>query len=108
VLDSLEHARAVVPSPWSIEIANAVAAADVSRFLELLKGRSVQTDLQTAERALTDTLAIARRHNLSSYDSAYLELAMREGFALATLDDRLKQASAAAGVKLLQQTRHQR
>jgi predicted nucleic acid-binding protein len=37
-------------------------------------------------------------HRLSAYDAAYLELALRHGLPLATLDDKLKAASAAAGV----------
>jgi predicted nucleic acid-binding protein len=40
-------------------------------------------------------------YNLSTYDAAYLELAMRWGVQLATLDDKLKAAAAAAGVPLL-------
>ena len=44
---------------------------------------------------------IARRHNLSFYDAAYLELAQREGIALATLDQALARAAAAEGVQLI-------
>ena len=39
-------------------------------------------------------------HNLSAYDAAYLELAIRRGLPLATLDDKLKAAAQAVGVKL--------
>ena len=41
---------------------------------------------------------LARAHNLSAYDAAYLELALRRGLKLATLDKKLKAAAAAAGV----------
>jgi len=47
-----------------------------------------------------DTLGLARAHNLSAYDAAYLELAMRRGLPIATLDDKLKAAAAAVGVSL--------
>ena len=47
-------------------------------------------------------LALAREHNLSSYAAAYLELAMREGCPLATLDEQLRAAAANAGVKVLE------
>lgn len=40
-------------------------------------------------------LMLARRHMLSSYDSAYLELAVRQSSPLATLDKRLAQAALA-------------
>jgi predicted nucleic acid-binding protein len=37
---------------------------------------------------------------LSAYDAAYLELAMREGLPLATLDERLKNAANVSGVAI--------
>ena len=43
-------------------------------------------------------LSLARAHGLSSYDAAYLELALRRGLALATLDKKLKAAASAVGV----------
>ena len=43
---------------------------------------------------------LARAHNLSAYDAAYLELAIRLGLPLACLDGRLKTAAAASGVVL--------
>jgi predicted nucleic acid-binding protein len=44
---------------------------------------------------------LARTHHLSAYDAAYLELAIREGLPLATLDDDLRRAAARAGVVLV-------
>jgi predicted nucleic acid-binding protein len=44
---------------------------------------------------------LARRHRLSFYDAAYLELAQRERIALATLDQALARAAAAEGVLLI-------
>jgi predicted nucleic acid-binding protein len=43
-------------------------------------------------------LSLARTHNLSAYDAAYLELALRRGLSLASLDANLKTAAKAAGV----------
>ena len=48
----------------------------------------------------TQTLAMARLHQLSAYDAAYLELALRQSLPLATLDASLKRAAEAAGVPL--------
>ena len=59
------------------------------------------TDGHTAKRALGDTLQLARRFKLSAYHASYLELAMREGLPLATLDDDLRTAMAIVGTKLL-------
>lgn len=39
-------------------------------------------------------------YSQSVYDAAYLELAMRRGVPLATLDDKLKAAAEAVGVPL--------
>ena len=49
-----------------------------------------------------DTLfSLAKRHRLTFYDAAYLELAQREGIALATLDQALSRAATAEGVPLI-------
>ncbi|MDB5653832.1 MAG: PilT protein [Tardiphaga sp.] len=53
--------------------------------------------LPDSERVLT----LARRHRLSFYDAAYLELAQREGIALATLDQALARAATAEAVPLI-------
>jgi predicted nucleic acid-binding protein len=50
-------------------------------------------------RAFGDIAHLARTHQLSSYDAAYLELAIRRGLPLACLDGKLK-AAAAAGVTM--------
>ena len=47
-------------------------------------------------------LPLARTYQLSGYDAAYLELALREGLPLATVDGNLKTAAVAAGVPLLE------
>jgi predicted nucleic acid-binding protein len=44
---------------------------------------------------------LADRHELSIYDAAYLELALRRNLPLATLDADLRRAAAAEGVQLL-------
>ena len=52
----------------------------------------------TARAVAADVLNLARAHRLSAYDAAYLELALRLGLPLATVDDKLKAAAAATGV----------
>lgn len=106
VHDALVRMRAVVPSLWRLEVANATLvgerrkrldAARGRRFLTLLVNLPIVVDEETAGRAWTDTFYLARAHNLSAYDAAYLELAMRRGLPLATLDGKLKTAAKAAG-----------
>lgn len=109
VLDQLERLSAVVPSLWPIEIANALVVgarrhrlteSAIAQFLELLNGLELEIDTETASRALTTTRDLAQAHRLSAYDASYLELAMREGLTLATLDARLRTAGKAVGVAL--------
>ncbi|WP_426239734.1 PIN domain-containing protein [Pararhizobium sp. DWP1-1-3] len=45
-------------------------------------------------------IGLARAHQLSAYDAAYLALAITEGLPLATLDKKLRQAAAAEAVQL--------
>jgi predicted nucleic acid-binding protein len=49
---------------------------------------------------IPNALLIAERRDLSMYDAAYLELALRHEFGLITLDRALAQAAIAEGVPL--------
>ena len=98
---------AVVPVTWGLEVANVIGKAEMKglvreaqseAFLEMLDGLDIRADAATFSRALSDTLQIARRYRLSSYDASYLELAMRAGLPLATLDRDLRTAASKAGV----------
>ena len=68
-------------------------------FLEMLEDVDIEVDAATFAHALSDTLQLARRYKLSSYDASYLELALRLGLPLATLDEDLQRAAKKAGVK---------
>lgn len=107
VLDALKESQAVGPSLLPLEIANVVAKveskgavteADSQRFISLLGQLNIVTDHATATHALGDTLNLARRYGLSAYGAAYLELALRTGLPLATLDVDLAKAATTAGV----------
>ena len=45
-------------------------------------------------------VSLARAHQLTAYDAAYLALAITQGIPLATLDKKLQQAAAAEAVQL--------
>lgn len=111
VRDALIDARAIVPSLWPLEVANVLLVAerrnrlekaDTMRFPTLLQALPITVDQSTSQRALREILDLARDQGLSSYDAAYLELALREGLPLATLDGRLKDAAARVGVPLVE------
>ena len=102
--------EALVPGVWSLEVANVLVKAQAkglvsearsSAFVGLLAEMTITVDASTAARALGDTLQLARRFKLSSYDAAYLELALREGLPLATLDADLQSAVMQVGGTLV-------
>ena len=107
VEDALASAAAVVPALWPLEVANGLLMAErrkrtteakVTQFVALVTSLPISIDDETAARAWQDSLHLARAHTLTVYDAAYLELALRRGLPLATLDERLKKAAAAVGV----------
>jgi predicted nucleic acid-binding protein len=108
VLDAMKQDNALVPVTWGLEVANVIARAEAKglvtearsgAFLEMLQGVDIDVDSATFAQALSVTLQLARRYKLSSYDASYLELALRLGMPLATLDEDLQKAAKKAGVK---------
>jgi predicted nucleic acid-binding protein len=108
VLDAMKAVSALVPVTWGLEVANVIAKAEAKAwvtearsgaFLEMLEGVDVVVDSATFAHALSGTLQLARRYKLSAYDASYLELALRLGLPLATLDEDLQKAAKKAGVK---------
>ena len=108
VLDAMKQDNALVPVTWGLEVANVIARAEAKAlvtearsgaFLEMLEGVDIEVDAATFAHALSDTLQLARRYKLSAYDASYLELALRLGIPLATLDEDLQKAAKKAGVK---------
>lgn len=110
VLEAMKAAgtEAEVPVTWGLEIANVLTKAEAKgiitqaqseAFLEMLAGIRIRADALTFPRSLTDVLQLARRYRLSSYDASYLELALRNGLPLATLDTALAKAATKAGTR---------
>ena len=110
IQDRLEHETALVPGHWFLEVANVLAFAEkkkrvtvatTAKFLSHL----AQLDLEVAEdvpsRAFDHVLPLCRAHGLTSYDAAYLDLAVRRGLPLASLDDDLRAAAGSLGVVVL-------
>lgn len=109
VRDRVLSRGAVVPVIWRLEVANSLAMIRrrgrmtdeaASRALVDLALMPIEPDAETWQRAWSDTLALADSHRLTVYDAAYLELAIRAGLPLATLDRELRDAAAARGVPL--------
>ncbi|MFV3127601.1 type II toxin-antitoxin system VapC family toxin [Niveispirillum sp. KHB5.9] len=107
ILERLNSDEAIVPALWWFEILNIMAVNErrgrisaiiAARFLSLLRELEIGVDYAADHGAI---LSLARQHRLTGYDAAYLELAIREGLPLATLDKELAKAAAYAGVRLL-------
>lgn len=108
VLDAMQDVKVLVPMTWGLEVANVIAKAEAKAlvtearsgaFLEMLEEVEIEVDTATFAHALSTTLQLARRYKLSAYDASYLELALRTGLPLASLDEDLQKAAKKAGVK---------
>jgi predicted nucleic acid-binding protein len=110
VFDALKRrsAAAHVPATWGLELTNVIAKSEArgiilenrsQAFLTALAAAPIHCDPETYTRTWAETLQLARRHGLSSYDASYLELALRLKLPLATLDADLLKAAQKTGVK---------
>lgn len=103
--------RAVVAPFWRHEVLNAILTGErrnrltrdlTFAFIEDLNRLPVDHDEESnGVAAFTSTYELCRRHGLTAYDAAYLEIAIRHKIGLATLDRELIRAAAAERVTLL-------
>ena len=107
VLARLEREEACTTALWPLEISNGllvaerrgrIEPADSARFARLLLSLPIVVEPVDRRRVFEQTRTLARRWNLSAYDAHYLELAIRFGIPLATLDEGLRQAAENEGV----------
>jgi predicted nucleic acid-binding protein len=78
-----------------------LAAPKAEEFIAALNALPIAADPESAARVFRDVHRLALGPRLTSYDAAYLELALRRKLPLATLDDDLIPADKATGVSLL-------
>ena len=109
ILKRLETEDAVVPRLWHLEVLNVLLASERRRriaaqqsdsFLEYLSLLPIRTDSMPVTIQDHEVLALARKYQLSSYDTAYLALAVGEGLKIATQDRGLIAAAKALDVWL--------
>ena len=110
LLERLRDEGACVPNLWHLELGNVliqaekrgrITATQMTTRLELMASLPIATDPETDNRAFREILTLARSQQLTSYDAAYLELAIRRGLPLATQDKALKRAAQNVGVETL-------
>lgn len=109
VLDAVEKNDVAVPTIWGLEVVNVLVcaerkgrstAADSAKFIAFLQELPIRMDEQSSSKAFGNVLGVARSQRLSAYNAAYLELAMREGYTLATQDADLRKAASDIGAAL--------
>jgi predicted nucleic acid-binding protein len=102
--------NAIVPAHWPFEVANAlrmatrrgrISSGDVRQVLQDLEALPIQIDATPTSLVRTKIYPLAAQYDLTVYDAAYLELAMRRNLPLATLDHLLLKAALLAGVTLI-------
>lgn len=110
IFNLLCEEEAWVPGLWRLEVANILEmgvrrgrhdATFRDATLSDLELLPIRLDPETDRQAWGATLQVAGRHRLTLYDAAYLELALRRGLPLATLDGELRSAAEAEGVVVL-------
>lgn len=110
VRDRLIDEGVCVPAHWPLEVVNALLAAlrrnrideqELRQLLEDFRRLPDLIDEQTGASAWSKTAELALQYGLTSYDAAYLELALRLELPLATLDKTLANAALSAGGRLV-------
>jgi len=108
--ESMIEGQTFVPALWPVEVGNVLLTAtrrgrintdDCPRICASLEALPIEIDPVSTSRAWGLALVLARKHQLSGYDAAYLELAVRLQLPLATLDRALGAAGRAEGLDVL-------
>jgi predicted nucleic acid-binding protein len=110
LLDRIAACDVVVPCHWILEVTNGLLLAarrgrlrrpdEDIEILERLGTLAIRVDPETATHGWRETAFLARSLGLTTYDAAYLELAMRLPAPLATLDRELLMAARTMGIAL--------
>ena len=108
ILDSFAvGTTAIVPSLWIWEVNNALLIAqrrgklnNIQRHQEIsfLKKLPIDIDEDAHQQAWSETTNLAQKHDLTVYDASYLELAVRQGLPLGSLDRNLRKAAKKIGI----------
>ena len=105
VLNALAGDAGHVPALWSLEFSNVIRRAMVAGKITEERAREIMQIQSSLELTIhgdiaipAENLALALRYRLSSYDAAYLDLALRLRLPVATTDSALHDAAVAAGV----------
>ena len=102
--------RLVVPAFWRHEVLNALLMGEkrkrvtnelIQTFIKDLELLPAEIDMPAAGTVFHSTQDLCRKHALTAYDAAYLELAMRHRISLATADGALERAARAESIEIV-------
>jgi predicted nucleic acid-binding protein len=103
-----DRIRFIVPVLWRYEFANALrmlqkrnrmAEHDFEQLFEDLEALEIEVSSDAQEPSTLRNISL--QHDVTAYDAAYLELALRRNVAMATCDKQLKAAATAASIEII-------
>ena len=106
----LRDEPALVPSHWPIEISNVLrtylragrlSVSDFFTIMERMDLVSVQVEPSIELDEIGPLAQFSDTHDLTAYDAAYVQLALRNGASLATLDGAMRTAAGRLNIPLL-------
>ena len=101
---------ALVPPLWTWEVSNVlvvaqrkkrITRAQASGFLEMLKVLPIGIDTKSIHQARETTFELALERQLSAYDAAYLEIALRKQLPIASLDKQINRVAKELGLAVM-------
>jgi len=99
------------PALWPYEIANplywkvrrgSLSRTTAEQALQSAYRIPLMFDQRTPPEVARDVVPLSWKHGLTTYDAAYLELALRLAMPLASIDKALIRAAAAEGVQVIE------
>lgn len=101
--------KAIVPSLWLYEISNVILVAtrrkriseeNVSTIFKSIESFPIEVEPSFSPSIMRNIYELGKKHTLSIYDSAYLELCIRKNAGLGSLDEKLIQSAKKEKVKI--------
>lgn len=100
----------IVPTIWPLEVANVLWSTERQKRIKpyqsekikhLIQKLPIEVDNHLESDPLGNTLELAREYDISVYDASYMDLSLRLGIPLASLDNKLRTAATSAGIPIL-------
>ncbi|MFN3351355.1 type II toxin-antitoxin system VapC family toxin [Pseudorhodoplanes sp.] len=110
VFDALPDGEAIAPAHWPLEIGNALygpakagqlSPDDFETIMEDLDWLNIQIEPAIHPDEIGPLVQFAVAHGLTTYDAAYVQLALLNDAVLVTLDRAMKAAAQKLGIAVL-------